>query len=105
MNWRMFSRCGHFVSQILHLHVCEAQTSTPHHHPYPELGFQRPWGLVWLQTLEGSWRLCGALRTSGITGTFGTRGLYGVLGFFALDGILFFYWQFYINTYKKILGR
>lgn len=101
MNWRMFSRCGHFVSQILHLHVCEAQTSTPHHHPYPELGFQRPWGLVWLQTLEGSWRLCGALRTSGITGTFGTRGLYGVLGFFLPLMVFYFFTGSFISIHIK----
>lgn len=44
----------------------------------------------------------------------GLRGSQGLLGlgvfmgswvFFALDGILFFYWQFYINTYKKNIGE
>lgn len=100
MNWRTFSRCGHFVSQKLH--VCEAQTSAPHHHPYPELGFQKPGGLLWLRAFEGSWGLCGALRTLGVMGTSRVTGTFVGLGVFVgswvflpLMVFLFFYWQFF----------
>lgn len=113
-QWRKEGRKLHELEDVFSLRpFCVSNTSltclwSSNLHPLPpspELGFQRPWGLVWLQALEGSWRLCGALRTSGITGTFGTQGLYGVLGFFCPWWYFYFFTGSFISIHIKNIGE
>lgn len=104
MNWRMFSRCGHFVSQIL---TC-LWSSNLHPSPpsLPRTGISEAMGTC---VVTNTWGVMASLWCPADFGDhrdfWDSGSLWGPGFFFALDGILFFYWQFYINTYKKILGR